>query len=122
MMQSQTRNSMTQNQMAFSAVVLENPEVQDLFLKGAGSSDTSMYQEGEIGRLSFLLNAQLRMWENEWYQYNQGLFEPNEFEPRMELWKGEMQSGRHRVVWDQFREAYSVEFRALIDEMVDGGR
>ena len=119
MMQSQTRNAMTENQMSFYALIIENPDVQELFMRGGGSSETSMYEATELSKLSFLLNSQLRMWENEWYQYSQGLYDAEEFEPRLGIWKREMRNGRHQAFWTFWRDTYSPGFRSLIDEYVN---
>ena len=119
MMRSQTKNAMTENQMSFYALVIENPDMAALLFKGRGTTDTSMYTEEEFNRLSYLFNSQLRMWENEWYQYTQGLFEPEEFEARSAIWRREMGTGRYQRFWNSFRDTYSPDFRILIDELVN---
>jgi len=66
-----------------------------------------------------MIAGNLRLWENEWYQYQQGLFEPEEFEPRIYIWERIINGapGMQRV-WEEQREAYSPEFQALIDSLI----
>lgn len=119
MMRSQSKNAMTENQMSFYALVIENPDVNELLFKGRGTTDTSMYTPEELNKLSYVFNTQLRMWENEWYQYNQGLFEPEEFEARSTIWRREMGTGRYQRFWNSFKDTYSPDFRILIDDLVN---
>jgi len=58
------------------------------------------------------------MWENEWYQYQKGLFEPGEFESRLILWEGVMRSTGYRAIWESVRLTYAPEFRQTIDELI----
>lgn len=61
-----------------------------------------------------------RLWDNEWYQYLQGLFEPEEFEPRINIWKKIANTPGIIRVWEAGqRDAYSPEFAALIDSLID---
>lgn len=57
------------------------------------------------------------MWENEWYQYQNGLFENEKFEPRMELWRGALSSRYYQEYWSDIRLQHAPEFRAQIDQI-----
>ena len=118
MMRSQTKNAMTENQMSFYALVIENPDMAALLFKGRGTTDTSMYTEEEFNRLSYLFNSQLRMWENEWYQYQIGLFDEEEFVPRMQNWENIFQNEGYRGIWGTVRSYHSEGFREIIDGFI----
>jgi hypothetical protein len=59
------------------------------------------------------------MWENEWYQYQQNLFDAAEFESRLELWNFSMTFEINREVWDSQRYSFAVDFRVLLDDMIN---
>ena len=62
--------------------------------------------------------TQLRMWENEWYQYQNGLFDETEFEPRLNLWRNSMSNPYNILVWEQARLNFSPDFRELLDNLI----
>ena len=68
---------------------------------------------------TFFFLTQLRMWENEWYQYQQNLFDAAEFESELELWDFSMNFQINREVWDTQRYSFSSDFRDLIDGMAE---
>jgi hypothetical protein len=59
-----------------------------------------------------------REWENSFYQYEQGLFDESEFEPRRYRWQANMKLPGYREYWARGREAFSPSFRAEIDSIV----
>jgi hypothetical protein len=61
---------------------------------------------------------QLRVSENELYQYEQGLFEENEFLPRTTVWQGAMNTLGFRQAWESVRNTYSVSFQDKIEEVL----
>ena len=76
MMRAQTRDAMTEKQMSFYSQILEDPGITESFLTISGYVDEFNLQSAQANNL---YRSQLRMWENEWYQYQQGLFEDEEF-------------------------------------------
>ena len=79
MMQSQTRNSIVEHQLFLYGQVLENTEIFDIRQKLNSNLDVT---ETETNQFHFYVLSQLRMWENEFYQYQMGLFDAEEFEAR----------------------------------------
>jgi hypothetical protein len=60
-----------------------------------------------------------RAWENEWYQFQQGLFSDDEFIPRRERWRRNMtEDALFRDSWLDTRGTFSPGFRAEIDIFV----
>jgi hypothetical protein len=59
-----------------------------------------------------------REWENSLYQYEQGLFQEEEFAPRRTRWSTNMQFPAARDLWQTTRNEFSPRFRAEIDEIV----
>ena len=118
MVQSQTRDSITEKQIAifeWFATSTENIRVRekgDRLGLDPGSPEESQYH--------WMIAGNLRLWENEWYQYQQGLFEPEEFEPRVYIWKRMINDAPGiRKVWEMQKGAYSPGFKALIDSLIN---
>jgi hypothetical protein len=115
MMQSQTRDSMTEKQMMFSEWVATNrytAEVMTLAAAGELEPNTPEYNS-----FLFLNQGIFREWENSFYQYQQGLFEPEEFEPRRDRWRRVMTNQPVRDYWQMSRDEYSPGFRKELDEI-----
>lgn len=117
MVQSQTRDSITEKQIAVFGWFATSTENMRIRLKGdqldlaPGSPEESQY--------GWMIAGNLRLWENEWYQYQQGLFEPGEFEPRIYIWKKMINDAPGiKRMWGMQRESYSPEFKALIDSLI----
>ena len=120
MMRTQTRNAITENIVSAGQPAAENPYTADIFFRGnIGEIDPSSGSEW----LSYntFVNMQLRNWENEWYQYQQGLFEEEEFEPRLRTWRAYFEDYiGFRVVWEIGKSGFSSSFQEQIDEAIDG--
>ena len=119
MMRSQTRNAMTENQMNFFEGIIENRNFAETFLAIREDSDKFPLGTPERTQYTLFFLTQLRMWENEWYQYQQNLFDAAEFEPRLELWDSFMDFQINREVWDAQRYSFASDFRDLLDGMAD---
>ncbi len=85
MMQSQTRNSIVGNQLSFYERIIENPEVAER--RNRINWDVEI-EETEQFQHAFFMLSELRIWENEFYQYQIGLFESDEFEAKTIAWIG----------------------------------
>ncbi len=118
MMQSQTRDSITEKQIAvfgWFATDTENNRIRDL-----GNWLELDDDSPEAHQYVWMIAGNLRLWENEWYQYQQGLFEPEEFEPRLNIWRRMVNTPGVIRVWEGGqREAFSPEFAALIDSLIE---
>ena len=135
MMQSQTRNSIVENQLSFYERGIENPELADIRLRlGNGEIpessalslgvDENYYplvpvEETERFQYTFFLLSELRMWENEFYQYQIGLFDSAEFEARTNAWRGQMSWAANIVIWRRTENAFAEDFRVYLNELID---
>lgn len=116
MIKSQTRDSITAKQMMFSEWVTTEPEMA-LAIASAGEGLENMQLQHRVMYAYFLAGV-WREWENSYYQFQQGLFETQEFEPRMQRWRAEMQSPDARSQWAASRLWYAPDFRVVVDAIV----
>ena len=114
--QAQTRDSITEKQMEFSSWVATNRDLAQVTL----SSRAALAELDPVDRqmLSFFQHGLMREWENSHYQYQQGLFTPEEFEARVERWRQTMSLPGYREYWEGQREIFAPSFRAEIDRIV----
>ena len=112
MMKSQTRDSISEKQMMFSEWVATESELAEAIAK-ANSDQVMTPAEGV--QYAYFLAGVWREWENSYYQFQQGLFERDEFEPRMNRWHDMMRTKLVRDSWVATRMNYSPSFR---DEVV----
>ena len=67
--------------------------------------------------LDAMANATLRLWENTHYQYRNGLFDDEEFEADLAVWRELMRTPEYRKHWEAHRSTYSAAFRRQIDNL-----
>ena len=115
MMQSQTRNSIVEHQLFLYEKVLENTEIFDITDRLNANLDVT---ETERNQLHFWILSQLRMWENEFYQYQIGLFDSDEFEARTNTWKQEMSVTANLGIWRSSENMYAPDFRNYLNTMI----
>ena len=115
-MQSQTRNSIVEHQLFLYGQVLENTEIFDIRQKLNSNLDVT---ETETNQFHFYVLSQLRMWENEFYQYQIGLFDSDEFEARTNTWKQEMSIAANLGIWRSSENMYAPDFRIYLNELID---
>ena len=118
MTQAQTRDAMTEKLMTWQLVLADNQELASIFSQG----NQQKLERGTPEWLSYrmLIQSNFRMWENEWYQYQRGLFEESEFLPRTQRWINTVgENGGYKDVWELSRETYAPEFRAIINSYSD---
>ena len=116
MMRAQTRDSLTEKQMMFSEWIATSKYAAEVALQGSREG----LQPGTPEELSyrFLIHGIIREWENSFYQYEQGLFDQSEFEPRRIRWALNLRLQGYRDYWASARETYSPRFRTEIDRIV----
>ena len=115
MMRSQTRDAISEKQMMFSEWVATEIDLADTIAKvGAAEPLTP----GEAVQHAYFLAGVWREWENSHYQFEQGLFDRDEFEPRMNRWVSTMRVKPVRDAWIATRMNYSPSFRAEVDRIV----
>ena len=121
MMRAQIRNSMTENTMeyvgwsatseALSYAVAINRE------EGAAELTPSQFL-----MLWAWVGAQMREWENSFYQNKLGLFTEAEFGARKNIWRQRMTTGARSEIylrlWMDLAETFAPDFRAEIDRMI----
>ena len=117
MMRSQTRDAISEKQMMFSEWVAT--EI-DLAVAIAKVNAGEPLDPGERMMHAYFLAGVWREWENSHYQFQQGLFDRDEFEPRMERWRSTMRVKAVRDSWVATRMNYSPAFRAEVDTIVAG--
>ena len=117
MMRSQTRDSISEKQMMFSEWVATEIDLADTIAKvNMGETLTP----GESVQHAYFLAGVWREWENSFYQFQQGLFDRDEFEPRMNRWHEMMRNTHIRNAWRATRMNYSPAFRQEVDLIVAG--
>jgi len=116
MMKSQARDSITEKQMMFSEWVATEPEMA-IAITAASESLESMQPEQRT-MYSYFLTGVWREWENSYYQFERGLFDAEEFEPRMVRWQSQMETRAARAYWAGTRLWYAPGFRAVVDGYV----
>ena len=111
-----TRDSLTEKQMLLSEWMGTNKYASEIaFAGGRGELEAA---SPEFAAYESLINGIFREWENSYYQYEQGLFDHSEFEPRRYRWARGLRVQGTRDNWANWREAYSPRFRAEIDKIV----
>lgn len=116
MMKSQARDSITEKQMMFSEWVTTEPEMAVAIIAARAGLD-KMQPEHQLMYQYFLAGV-WREWENSYYQFQRGLFDAEEFEPRMARWRSQMLDSAARSQWGFTRLWYAPGFRAVVDSYV----
>ena len=116
MMQSQTRNSIVENQLSVYERAIENPQVAEI--RNRINLDVEI-EETERFQYTFFMQSSLRIWENEFYQYQKGLFESDEFEARTIAWRGQMSMDANVVIWRRTENAFAEDFRVYLNEIIN---
>ena len=116
MMHSQARDSITNKQMMYSEWVTTEPEMAKAIAAAAGGLENM--EPTHRMMYAYFITGVWREWENSYYQYQRGLFDAQEFEPRMLRWRSQMQSSAARTQWSGSRSWYAPGFRSVVDEFV----
>ena len=116
MMQSQTRNSIVENQLSVYEKMIENPELFDIADKRSANLDVA---DAERQQLHVFILSQLRIWENEFYQYQIGLYAAEEFEARKIWWGKIMRRPVNLQTWRVEQETFYPDFRIYMNELLD---
>ena len=116
MMQSQARDAITEKQMMFSEWVTTEPEMAAAIVASAEGLEKMSPEHRTM--YAYFMAGVLREWENSYYQYQRGLFDAEEFEPRMERWRSQMMAPSARATWQTTRQWYAPRFRQAVDAIV----
>ena len=119
MIRSQTRDSITEKQLTLFEWFASDAESNRI--REAGDRLELDPESAEFAQYGWMIAGNFRLWENEWYQFRQGLFEPEEFQPRINIWRRMLNdTPGMRQVWQQYQRAgYSPDFRELIDSLIE---
>jgi len=117
MMHAQTRDSVTDKLMNWYIEISTDQNAAELLYKG--NQGEILPDTVESLAYSFMVLSNLRMWENEWYQYQIGLFDETEFNPRLFSW-GNLVRGLpgYASIWENASDTFSPDFRELIDGLM----
>ena len=119
MMRAQTRDAVTGKQLEWYAVIAGDSETMDVYFRGINSPEDIDPNSSDQTRFNMLMIGNFRIWENEWYQFKQGLFDQDEFDPRLEVWSRMLRQNKGLSnVWKDQRLNYSPEFREQVDQLV----
>ena len=115
MMQSQTRNSIVENQLGLYELAIENAELHDIVDRLNSDLDVELTELRQIG---FWTMSQFRMWENEFFQHEIGLFGSEEFEARVNWWRFVMGFDYALEQWQGSQEQFAPDFRIYMTELL----
>lgn len=120
MMKAQTRDSITDKQLEWYLSVGTNPYSADIQYRGIGGVDGLSANSNERFSFALINQGNFRMWENELYQYEMGLFDEDEFQPRVDSWKRLLERNAGiRSVWINASASYSPALREVLGEYSD---
>lgn len=119
MMQSQTRSDLTRNQIDWLMAIGTDEYAANALNRC--NRDALESESAELLSCNLINNANLRIWENEWYQYEQGLFEEEEFQARRDLWGSILSNpdSTTRMAYSRTRANYSLGFQKQIDQLIE---
>ena len=124
MMRAQIRDSLTERVNDTNMLLASSPELAAVMANIVAASEGRAATEEDLEAVSFFGYAQavLRAYEDEYFQYQEGLFGEAEMESRRWNWRFLLGTSALaegvRGVWAQNREGYPPGFRAEIDAIV----
>ena len=121
MMRAQIRNSMTENTMEYVGWSATSEALAEAVAinrqEGAAELTPSQYH-----MVRAWAGAQMREWENSFYQNKLGLFTEAEFGARKNIWRQRMTTGArseiYRRLWMDLAETFAPDFRDEIDRII----
>ena len=100
-----------ENQLSFYERAIENNEFAKVIADKRSDSNVYPIGSAESFQYTLFIASQQRMWENEFYQYQIGLFDQDEFEARTNLWKREISVPANFQAWRRAEDSYAPDFR-----------
>tara|TARA_B100000959_G_scaffold221679_1_gene234490 strand:- start:60 stop:530 length:471 start_codon:yes stop_codon:yes gene_type:complete len=120
MMQAQTRDSVTDKLSEFLMSVGSNEYASDIFFRRrAGEFEPGSEDSLNWNSFFFMAMSNMRMWENEWFQYQAGLFGEDEFAARSSTWRTLIRFPGYRSAWQTTRNGYERSFKEFVDSMIE---
>jgi hypothetical protein len=113
--EAQTRNSMTENLVSWQMAIGSDEYTAQTWVKGNNQID----QLTQVERAAYgqIVQSIFRNWENEWYQYQTGLFSEEEFLPRIGRMERAISFCSYQQIWGD-GSAYSVGLRELVNGFI----
>ena len=109
-------NNMTEKQMDWYMSIGTSEYATQTFFDGAdGVIEASGRDSRKLNAFNFMAQANLRMWENEWYQYKKGLYEEDEFLARSAIWPGVVAQPGYKELWELQEANFAPEFKEYIN-------
>jgi len=95
---------------------LASEEYREIYVKGQRQEwESGSYEQG---RYSTLLGGMLIVFENEWSQYDRGLYTEESFVPQTNRWRDVMRAPGARAYWEVSRENYTEGFANFMDSII----
>ena len=114
-MKAQTRDSISEKQIEWFLSVGTNPYSADIQFRGQRGQEGLSPDSQERLTFGLVNQSNFRMWENELYQFEMGLFDESEFWPRVDTWKRLLERNAGiREVWISTNASYSPGLRELL--------
>lgn len=119
MMESQTRNSIVENQLSFYERGILNSEFAEVANRLRREPDAYPDGSTEYFQYQLFVLSQLRMWENEFFQFQKGLFEADEFDARTNTWRFNIGLTSIREAWERQQDQFAPSFRDYLNEIIE---
>ena len=118
MMQSQTRNSIVVNHLSFYERGIENNNFAEVIFEKRLDPSLYPFESPKGFTYALFVASLLIMWENEFHQYQIGLFDLDEFEARTNTWRQEMSVTKNLGIWRSSENMYAPDFRNYLNTMI----
>jgi hypothetical protein len=116
MMQAQTRSAITQNTVTlFLSMDLEGAENYT-----SGSAGELRTGTPEWFLFQSKVQAALRTYENEFFQYEHGLFGEELLQTRLNTWSSVLRPPAVQNIWQHVKRGYSPAFVQIVDQLIQG--
>lgn len=117
MMRAQIRDAISDKQVELYLTIGSNKDAMDLYTKGRAGLIKYNPNDPDFNSWQFLALANLRDWENEWYQYDHGLFSEKEYKGRTSLLYYIFSTPGYKEIWKRNKQTFSTGFRMYIDSL-----
>lgn len=117
MIRAQTRDSLSGKQIELYLAIGSSTQAMDIYTRGRAGLIQHADNDAAYTSWLFLAFANLRAWENEWYQYEKGLFEEEEYSGRKDLLSAMLTAAGYSEVWEVYKWQFSPGFQLYVDSL-----
>ena len=117
MMQAQTRDSLSAKQIDLYMEIGSNFQAMEIYTKGRAGLIERDFNNPEYNSWSFMAFSNIRVWENEWYQYKKGLFEEDEYSGRKEVLALVIKGPGYTEIWKTYKWQFLPSFQSFVDTL-----